>query len=175
MPSRDIWSHGSGTALQDLLASALGSLLMQGPDSRPSYFSSPWMSDFPLFHNEYSEFSVLLPELSDQLEIKFSEFLGRLSEDRPVRIITVHTQTSEAFASNPLWQTCTNVEFRYAPDEYHEKGILTPSFYLEGSMNLTYSGVYVREEKVTYHADRDDLSRISRAYLEFDRRWEGLS
>ena len=31
-----------------------------------------------------------------------------------------------------------------------EKGILAPTVYFEGSMNLTNAGVYVREEKVVY-------------------------
>ena len=37
---------------------------------------------------------------------------------------------------------------RMAGEDLHEKGLLTPDFYLEGSMNLTYSGVHINQEKV---------------------------
>src|SRR5262245_17992664 len=109
MPSRDIWSHGSGTALQDLLASVLGNLLLQGPSTRPVYFSSPWMSDFPLFQNHFGEFSALFPDLTEQDEIHFAEYLARLSVHRPVRVVSVRTQTSETFARIPTLQDCPAV------------------------------------------------------------------
>lgn len=175
MPSRDIWSHGSGTALQELLASVLSNLLLQGPSTRPAYFSSPWMSDFPLFQNHFGEFSALFPDRPDQMQIRFTEFLARLSEHRPVRVITVQNSTSEAFTRTPIWQECSGIEIRFAPETYHEKGVLAPDFYIEGSMNLTFSGVFIRDEKVTYYAERDSSARITRAYLEFDRRWDGLT
>ena len=62
-------------------------------------------------------------------------------------------------------------------DKLHEKGILTPLFYIEGSMNITFSGVMLNDEKVIFHAG-DDLpvrARIQNAYLEFERRWKLLS
>jgi len=174
MASREIWSHGSGTALQDLLASILGNLLLQGPSARPVYFSSPWMSDFPLFQNHFGEFSALFPDRPDQDQIRFTEFLARLSNHRPVRVITVQTPTSETFAKSPTLQSCSAVEIRFAPQTYHEKGVLAPDFYIEGSMNLTYSGVFIRDEKISYHADGENTPRVTRAYLEFDRLWDGL-
>jgi hypothetical protein len=43
-------------------------------------------------------------------------------------------------------------------------------------MNLTYSGVYVRDEKIVFHSGADDAGRtkVARARLEFDRFWESL-
>ena len=175
MSSRDIWSHGSGSTLRDLLVSILGCLLLTGKDSHPVYFSSPWMSDFPLFPNHYGEFAALFPDLSEQAEIRYSQFLVCLSKFRQVRIITVRNTTSNTFFRNPIWEEHHQVEVRFAPETYHEKGILAPNFYIEGSMNLTFSGVYIRDEKISFYAVPAIDERITRAYLEFDRLWGSLS
>jgi hypothetical protein len=177
MPSRDVWSNGSGSALRDLLSSALASFLMMPPSSEPAYFSSPWMSDFPLLDNYFGGFTSLFPDLADEPRIRFGEYLRQLSTRRPVRIITVKHPSSKNFAASPELQSSEGVQLRYAPDTYHEKGILTSAFYLEGSMNITYSGVYVRGEKITYHSGIEPSvkSKISKAYLEFDRRWDQLA
>jgi hypothetical protein len=175
MASRDVWSHGGGEALRELLWGSLAALLLQGKGERPLYVSSPWVSDFPLFANAFRQFAGLFPELADEPVVRFSGYLGALARLRPVRLITVRNPTSEGFA-DALRAAGVQSAVRYAPETYHEKGLLGPSFYVEGSMNITYSGVYVRGEKITYHSDSGDAGRakIARAYLEFERRWENL-
>jgi hypothetical protein len=161
-----------------LLGSALAVLLLAGDGEVPVYFSSPWISDFALLGNHYREVVPLFPDSAEQSEIRFVDYLLRLSEQRPVRIITTDTKVSRTFLSSPVLAGAApaRLEARIAPTEYHEKGILAPGFYIEGSMNITFSGVYVRDEKVTYHAASDPVGRdkVARAYLEFDRRWETL-
>lgn len=176
MPDRDVWSHGAGRQLHDLLASALLTLLLPSADTRPAYFASPWMSDFVLFPNAFREIAAALPALSERADIRFSEYLVALGRLRPVRLITTHTATSDAFAAEFSARLAeapaSNVAVRYAPSESHEKGILAPAFYISGSMNITHSGVYVRGEKLTYHAAGDaGGDRVARAYHEFDRQW----
>jgi phosphatidylserine/phosphatidylglycerophosphate/cardiolipin synthase-like enzyme len=39
-------------------------------------------------------------------------------------------------------------------DKLHEKGIVTDSFYLGGSMNFTYNGITFNEEAVIYATDQ---------------------
>ena len=43
-------------------------------------------------------------------------------------------------------------------------------------MNITFHGVHIRGEKITYHTASSDEGRekIARAYLEFDRYWRTL-
>jgi len=174
--TRDIWSHGAGRPLPDFLASCLSTLLLLPVQDRPAYFSSPWMSDFPLFDNRFGAFATLLPALADQSRIRFSEYLAHLSENTKVRIITTRTEASLAFLQAPALHGRAGLEWRFAPDEYHEKGILAPSFYVEGSMNITHSGIFVRGEKITYHTapPTGTHPKIGAAYLEFDRRWNLL-
>ena len=177
MPDRDVWSHGSGRQLEDLLASTLLTLMLPSSDSRAAYFASPWMSDFVLFRNAFRQVVAVFPAWGEREEIWFSDYLLALGTRRTVRLITTHTQTSEAFASQLRARSGERAQsviaIRFAPNEAHEKGILAPSFYISGSMNITHSGVYVKGEKLTYHASAElgEDDRITRAYHEFDRQW----
>lgn len=174
MPRLDIWSHASGTKLRDTISSLMANLLLAGPDSRPAYFSSPWMSDFPVFRNEFRQYSALLGTYADSSQLLFSQYLSVLGQSRPIRIITVLNATSSAFAEIVRGRNCPNIDIRFAPESYHEKGILSSLFYMQGSMNLTYSGLYVRDEKVSLHVGPEDGERelIGKAHLEFARFWE---
>ena len=180
MGSRDVWSHGSARHLRDLLASALATLLLPGAAPGHVYFSSPWMSDFVLYDNSGRQFGTLFPANCERSELRLIDYLLRLATMRQVRIMTTSTDASRAFVSQ-LRATqsdthSTQLEIRFARSDAHEKGILTPCFCIDGSMNITYSGVYVRGEKVTYHTavDEEGRDRIARAYLEYDRQWRLL-
>jgi hypothetical protein len=178
MSSRDVWSRGGREPLRDLLCGALASLLLLPSDERPAYFSSPWMSDFPLFDSPFRQFAGLFPEEADEPKVWFTGYLEALARRRPVRIITVRDHpVSIRFAAHPRLRRRESLDVRFAPAEYHEKGMLTPTFYIEGSMNITYSGVNVRDEKVVFHVPDDSpgTEKIARAYLEFDRFWGGLA
>lgn len=177
MSSRDLWSRGGRAPLRDLLVGSLASLLLHPEDERPAYFSSPWMSDFPLFDNQFRQYTALFPEQPDEPQVWFTGYLETLSHKRPVRIITVKEhKVSERFAANQRLHRAKNLEVRFAPTEYHEKGILVPFFYIEGSMNITFSGVNIRDEKLVFHAadDTTGVEKVARAHLEFDRFWESL-
>ena len=178
MPSRDVWKHGSGPRLQDLLSSALLTLLLPGSEGRPLYFASPWMSDFALFHNAAREVASLFPDQADQDVVGFIEFLGNVCARHNVRIITTSNRTSDAFLDRlrPAALRATGaIRARIAPQEIHEKGILAPGFYIDGSMNITHAGVHINGEKITYHAaGGSDGALLLAPYLEFDRRWRLL-
>jgi hypothetical protein len=179
MVSRDIWSTGSGPRhFRDLLGSALILLLLADDMeqiAKPAYFSSPWMSDFPLLDNSYRQFVSLFPDFAEHEEIWFTQYLRRLRGQRPVRIITTRSGVSRDFLAKLTRDR--EIECRFAEEEYHEKGILASPIYFEGSMNITYSGIYLRSEKISYHVadDPPTKSKVALAYLEFDRRWENLA
>lgn len=175
MPSRDIWSPGGGAVLADAIASVLAMLLLRSDDRRPVYFSSPWITDFPLYRNRFREYAALFPRLADEDEIWFSDYLVRLASEREVRVLTADNEYSKTFLRTPKLET-SRLTAKLAEGPYHEKGILAPGVYIEGSMNITYRGVFINREKVTLHAAPDPtvLARIAAAYLEFDRHWENL-
>lgn len=175
--SRDIWTHGGSEELRDLLKSVLISELLLRPDSeKAAYFCSPWISDFVLCQNQYRQYSALFPDMYDEPEIRFSDFLKRLQLRKPVRVVTTRNSVSTGFVNRLRALEVSNLSVRFAGEEFHEKGILFPSFYFEGSMNITFSGVYIKGEKIVYHvaANAEGKGKVSGAYLEFDRLWESL-
>jgi hypothetical protein len=173
--SRDIWTHGGGWPLPDLLRSAFASLLLLEKSERAAYLVSPWITDFDLFDNRFRDYSALFPRLADQPWIRFSDYLAKLSAKLEVRLLTTDNDRSAAFMCLPTIRDA-NILCRIGPRGFHEKGILAPSFYIEGSMNITHHGVRVRGEKVVYHSFEGTRPppKIAGAYLEFDRHWAAL-
>lgn len=176
LQSRDIWTHGGGWPLPDLLRSSLASLLLLGED-RPAYFASPWITDFDLFDNRFRAYEGLFPRLAEQPWIRFSDYLSVLSARLEVRLLTMDNDRSTSFLNTAVLRTAPGITCRFGPSRFHEKGILAPTFYIEGSMNLTHHGVRVRGEKVVYHTGGSEKmpAKIAAAYLEFDRHWASLS
>ena len=176
MSSRDIWSRAGSLEIRDLLASLLSTRLMNVRSGSPIYVCSPFLTDFPLFDNSFGQFATMFrnrTDFAEKREILFSDSLIELSYTAPVRIITVQGEYSSAFLSKVIQQQNPNVSARFASQLFHEKGLASESFYIEGSMNFTYNGVYRREEKIVLHTWETPAGRqkISSASLEFERLW----
>lgn len=177
LQSRDIWTHGGGWPLPDLLRSAFASLLLLEQHDRPAYFASPWITDFDLFDNRFRDYASLFPRLADQPSIRFSDYLVKLSAKLDVRLLTTDNDRSSALMSLPALRGAPNIACRFGDSNFHEKGILAPTFYIEGSMNITHHGVRVRGEKIVYHSvvGTGIPAKIAAAYLEFNRHWKTLA
>jgi hypothetical protein len=180
MASRDIWSRAGSLQVRDLLASLLSSRLLLESDAGPLYVCSPYLTDFPVFDNAFGQFQPLFrsrPEFGEQASVLFSQTLIEISSRMPVRLIGVPGEYANAFLRATVRERATNLSGRYASVLYHEKGLLCSAFYLEGSMNFTYSGVYNRDEKITAHTPETPAGqqKIAAATLEFNRLWETLA
>jgi hypothetical protein len=178
MPSRDIHSRDGGKKVRDLLASFFGTLLLGAGTKRPMYLISPWLSDFRLLDNAFGQFKTLLryqTHLAENPSIFFSEILIEVSDRLPVRIITWPDEKSRAFAGKFDKVEDVQVKFEKAQKD-HQKGLLSDLFYFEGSMNFTYSGLYLNREKITCNAafESEGNLKINEAYLEFERIWDNL-
>lgn len=178
MPTLDVWSNAASSQLRDLLSSALACLLMRSDwsEGRAVYLCSPWISDFPVFDNRYGQFDALVPQARGVSRLRLGDVLITLASVTAVRVLSKETEATRQFVRGRDF-VGANVQIRMAGDELHEKGLLTPDFYLEGSMNLTYSGVHINQEKVSYHAgaDRPVQERLAAAYAELDRRWQQIA
>ena len=177
MASRDIWSRAGSLQVRDLLASLLSARLLADAASDPLYVCSPYLTDFPVFDNPFGQFQPLFrhrPEYGERAQILFSEALVELASRMPVRLIGVPGEYADAFLRAAVRLDTPNISGRYASDLYHEKGLLCAAFYLEGSMNFTFSGVYRRDEKITAHTPDTAAGqqKIAAATLEFNRLWE---
>ena len=43
-------------------------------------------------------------------------------------------------------------------DEFHEKGFLSDSYEITGSMNFTFNGIMINDERVIYRCDQHKIS-----------------
>jgi hypothetical protein len=176
MASRDLWSKKGTLHARDLLASLLGSVLLGRSMRKPLYICSAYLSDFPLFDNAFGQFQSLFRtyrEIGEKTDILFSEALAEFSSFAPVRIVATPTDTAAAFLRRVISQERPQIAGRMATNLYHEKGMLCEAFYIEGSMNFTYNGVYRRDEKITAHTPDDPAARgkLTAATLEMERLW----
>jgi hypothetical protein len=171
---REIWT-GDASAVRELIAGALTTLLLSSAGDRPVYVAAPVLTDFPIFHNEFGEFSGLFPDLADQAVIRLGDVLLRLGQQRSLRLIGRSDERTLAFVETYLPQAGT-IEYALSDRPYPEEGLLAPSFYLEGGLDFDAQGVRTRGEKVSYYTalTPDGKQRIANAYLEFERRWTSL-
>lgn len=179
MSSRDIWSQLGNLQIRDVLASLLSARLLADEADEPLYVCSPFLTDFPLFDNGLGQFQALFtkrPKFGEQSEIRFSQVLIEVSERVPVRLIGVPGPNADAFLRSTITSSNLKISGRHASDLHHEKGLLCRAFYLEGSMNFTYSGVYKNGEKISVYTPDSDEGRkkIGSALLQFDRLWNTL-
>ena len=177
MATLDIWSNSSSLQLKNLIGSVLASYLIldKSYSDKPLYICSPWISDFIIFDNRFGHFDAIVTVASGNSKIRFSDVLKQSSLYREVRIISKSTEATRQFLRNSSFSEF-NINTRMADESLHEKGLLAPIFYLEGSMNFTYSGITINTEKVSYHSGVEHAiaQRINSAYLELDRRWHQL-
>lgn len=150
----------------------LGELLSPGPDR--VWLVSPWISNVPLFDNRAGDFNAVNPEWGAR-EIRLIRIaIDLMQRGCPLGIATsfdahnddfisaIHEAAEEASVSDLL-----SVVQR---QHLHTKGLLLGRGLLSGSMNLTFNGLLLNDEMVTY--DRTRLA-IAEARLNFESYLEG--
>lgn len=131
---------------------------------------SPWISNIPVLDSRTGAFTGLDPAWGRR-QIRLSEVLGRLMQlGSNVVLATRPVRTNSNFLR--LLQERVKefgVESRLTlleREELHNKGILGDDFYLAGSMNLTWNGVEVLDEFVTYSTAGSALGEARLAFRE---------
>jgi len=158
-----IRSHGGSSQLLDCLGSLLA--LEAVAPGKEIYVISPYISNAPIFENSRHYWSALFP-LAGSGVIYFADILEMFAwRGSKVRLICepAHSQTREFLQA--YGKSFENRSLR----DNHEKGLITGSFYLHGSMNFTYSGVKINGERVEIKTGRPD---ISAALIAARARWE---
>lgn len=164
MDNRVIQSVARTSVLE--LTACLSSLLTLELISpgREFYLISPWISDVPLLDARAGRLRPLFSEAPSRVSL--AEVLNELAaRGTAVRIFCRphHTQT-ETF----MGRLVPEIAVRQI-ETLHEKGMITATFYLRGSMNFTYAGVNLNDEHVELTTD----SAIVALAMESARlRWE---
>jgi hypothetical protein len=163
MAKRMIWSHGGSSRFIDCFGSLLAIEALS--PSKEIYLISPYISNAPILDNSRHFWSALFP-FTETGEIYLADILTMYAwRGSKVRLICnpEHHQTR-------IFLQTTGKGFKYRKlKDNHEKGLITGSFYLHGSMNFTYHGIRINSERVEIKTDGAD---ISAALLAARARWE---
>ena len=140
--------------------------------STPLWIVTPWISDVPIIDNRAGRFLGLTPALP-QRWIR----LGEILEQQLIRggslVVACRPDGHNRSFTDQLHRRVQAIgreqRLRVSESpELHEKGILTDSVQLSGSMNLTYNGLRKLEEVVYLTAESDAVARARVAYQD---RW----
>lgn len=140
--------------------------------SMPLWIVTPWISDVPIIDNRAGGFAGLIPGLPQRW---FR--LGEILEQQLVRggslVIACRPNDHNRSFTDQLRRRIQEIgsEQRVRvclSAELHEKGILTNTVLLSGSMNLTYNGLRVLEEVIHLTDESDPVARARVAYQD---RW----
>lgn len=155
------------------LKETLSNLLI-GSSLSPSTFwlVSPWLSDFDLLDNRSGDWDSLNPAWGART-IKFSELLLFLIESGcKLNLVSNEDPINKAFENRLLQAMHDSDDLKIMKSKkLHTKGLLSPSYFLAGSMNFTYSGTHRNEEQVVLNLDKDT---ILEAKLEFEDLYGGI-
>lgn len=137
---------------------------------RELWIVSPWISDIEILDNTAGNFSSIVPTF-ERRQIKLSEIIRELvNKGCKVHIVFRPIDTNRYFLQN-LNDIKEKLELKEIEmNEVHEKGLLSESFYLEGSMNFTYNGVHINIEKISFTLEREE---IQQAFFQFRRTYIG--
>jgi len=159
--------------VRDLLEAIFIAELMS--PSRCLWVVSPWVSDIMVVDNRGAGYDGLDPTLGAR-SIRLSEALARLVRmGSTVCVACRPIETNARF----LEALRASLDRANAPDDalivtetenLHEKGLLGDDYYLNGSMNLTYSGVELLDELVQFELD---ASSVAAARVSFHARYGG--
>jgi hypothetical protein len=145
----------SATAAQSAVRDVLAALFTQELllPSRDVFVVAPWISNVVVFDNRVGQFASLNPEWARR-EIRFIEVLVALCASGGM--LHVHTRPDphnqpfllrlqEALADMGVADRCSCRQH----ERLHTKGLLTDRVLIDGSMNITESGVAFNDEAVT--------------------------
>ncbi len=140
--------------------------------STPLWIVTPWVSDVPIIDNRTGQFRGLMPALP-QRWIRLSEVLEQQLARGGSLVIACRPDDHNRSFTRQLQRGIREVgrekQVRInLSAELHEKGILTESVFLSGSMNLTYNGLRTLEEVIHLTDESDAVARARAAYQD---RW----
>lgn len=165
---RDIATMGAPHVPSDFLQSLVICELLR--PSRRLWIASAWVSDIELVDNRARQFSSFCPDWP-AAKIRLSTVLTTLLE-RGTDIVLVMNDSlhnDEIAGRMQALRLLHGDRVRVIrATNLHEKGIVGDRFSLAGSMNLTYNGVYVNEEHLTYTCDP---ARVAERRNALDTRW----
>jgi hypothetical protein len=162
-------SSTSNAEIRELLESLFAAELLS--PSRCLWLVSPWLTDLELLDNRSGAWSALDPQWGPR-QIRLAELIGRMLETGVhVVIATRPDPHNEQFlrklddiVNTGGFASLLTVQRRAT---LHHKGVLGDDYYLSGSMNITFNGVEILDEGVTFETDREATESARIAFLNY--------
>lgn len=167
---RFIHRRGGSREIADLLQAVFAGEMLA--PSRGLYLVSPWISNVPIFDNRAHSFVSLEPSWTHG-EIRLTEVLEHLMDRGCTLVVATRPDKHNTAFLKALDQAAERIGVDpriHQVEELHEKGILSDSFYLSGSMNLTFNGISLNEESVHLHTDAGVIAHTRGIFAD---RWGG--
>lgn len=150
---RDLTGPGQVRAIRDLLQTLFVCELLR--PSSPLWFYFAWVSDIDIIDNTARQFASLFPDWP-AAPIRLSTVLDAiLSRGGTINVMLRDVPHNESFIRRlELLRTRHGGAINWlANTAFHEKGMAGVDYVLEGSMNLTFSGMNVNNERLTLRCD----------------------
>lgn len=155
--SRYIYTMQHSYEIADLLQTLFISELLA--PSRCLWLVSPWISDVPVLDNSGNQLTSFEPSWARR-KVLLSEVIAKLIEmDCAVRIATRPDRHNQTFKERLEAKVGVDTNWRiYERAILHNKGLLGDDYFLNGSMNFTYNGIFISEEHVHFTTDMKDVA-----------------
>lgn len=164
-PTRYIYTSLRSWEITDLLQSLFLSELLK--PSQAIWIASPWISDIQILDNRANQLVTLEPNWANRW-VTFTDILAKLIEmGSAILIGTRNDSYNRTFVEmlKTKVQEQRKLRIIYRPT-LHAKGLLCDSFFLNGSMNFTYSGITFNEEHVQLVTRPEEISTNRVTFIE---------
>jgi phosphatidylserine/phosphatidylglycerophosphate/cardiolipin synthase-like enzyme len=150
----------SQNAVREVLSFVFAQELLS--PSQDLFLVAPWISNVVIFNNHLGQFSSFNPEWGRR-EVRLTEVIVAVASSGTM--IHVHTRP-EPHNKNFEWRVKQAMSDSGVTDRLlwkedallHTKGLLTDRVCIDGSMNLTESGVALNDETISVSYDPTDIS-----------------
>ncbi|MAC83369.1 MAG: hypothetical protein CL624_04470 [Arcobacter sp.] len=154
---RDLIGPTQSQSIIDLIQSLLVLELIQ--PSKTIWVGSAWISDIQLFDNRGLQYRSLEPDWPADMISLSKVLLALAKRGTQIIIITRDDKVNQNFLNkiklNKSEDMIVDIILR---DEFHEKGLLGDSYEITGSMNFTFNGIMINDERVIYRCDKKNIS-----------------
>ena len=168
--SRNFTLPEQSKALKNLLQSILGAELLS--PSRTLWLSSAWVSDIKILDNSSRQFQAVCPQWEAR-KIRLSECLDGICArgGKVVLILRDVDHNREFIAAVQSGSGWNQGKIGLVLTQYqHVKAMVSERFVLDGSMNFTFNGIKVNDERLTYRCSTKD---VQEELVNLEGRWEG--
>lgn len=131
--------------------------------SREVFIVAPWISNIVVFDSRLGQYATLNPEWAKR-EIRLVEVLVAVAANGTALHIHTrpdeHNKTFKGRIIDAMADAGLQDQLRWSDKnaQLHTKGVLTDRVLIDGSMNLTESGVSINDESVTVSFEPEQIA-----------------